>query len=595
MNIEKQDPITQKVSGSSPEKNRLEGKEPGARDNEEVKSSDLNRKKKSVTSQREQEFKILQIKHKHKSELDALKKALRQKDEEIENLKKWIATQEEQNLAYKNETERQKKFLKDSELEFEKRLNQLKTNLENIHLQELKEKVNRARKEEQQAARRNVEELQEKIETAKRAQKNQKKDNEGEYQVTLLQLKVDELQTQIKELQTQIKELKHSKAGDEEANEALRRMNESLMEKVSSSNKKVEDVEGSMEQVVSSKMEFVERTTAEIGRLHQELTISRKELTRVRSELVSSQRQVAAQAIQIAKISMSTSGEHLSHEKKNTRAGKKKLVPDPIKIDKRSSRPRVRSVTSPRSKLEKKNQRNGRKSPRSEQISTEKKQQRNRIKSAKLEQLGYEKKQQSAERKHFGSENLSNAKLDMKKLRTSRKSPCSPRSPRMKQPIRRRSTGMSYTSLENQLRAQNADHLLRGKWVKNENKIPKTPPKTEHISVKNNQNRAIRSKTNSNSENTKRKQVRRRASQPKTKISDAKLPLLKPLQSAEGKYSKRSGIHGYEINTSEEPRPFGISRAVRSKSTENHNWRIQCQSIQFHPTELEKRRRSSRK
>jgi len=594
MNIEKQDPIRQKVSVSSPEKNGLESKEKGARDSEEVKSSDPNMKKKSVTSKREQEFKMLQIKHKHKGEMDALNKAMRQKDEEIENLKQWITTQEEQNLAYKKETERQKKFLKDSELEFEKRLNQLKTNLENIHLQELKEKVTRVRKEEQQAARQNVEELQEKIEKAKREQKKQKRANEGDYQVTLLQLKVEEQQKQIKELQTQIKELKRSKVSDEEAKEELRRMNESLMEKVSTSNKKVEDVEGSMEQVVSSKMEFVERTTAEIARLHQELSISHMELARVKSELLSSQRQVAAQTIQIAKMSASPSGEHLSHEKKNTRVGKKTSVPDPIKIDKRSSR--GRSVTSPRSKTEKKNQRIGIKSQRPDQISLEKKQQRSGMKPPKSEQLGYEKKQQSSGRKRFVSE--SNTKLDKKKLRSSRRSPCSPRKKQQseaKRMMRRRSTGMEYSSLEKQLKAQNAEHLLQNKWARSVKKLPKTPPRTEHISVKNSQNSAMRTKTVSNPEHIKRKQLRRRASQAKTRNSESKSWLMKPQQSSEVKHSKRSTIHGYETSSREEPRPFGISRADRSSSVENHNRRNQTQSIQFNPIDMEKRRRSSRK
>jgi len=593
MNIEKQDPITQKASVSSPEKNGSESKERGARNSEEVKSSDPNMKKNSVTSKREQKFEMLQIKHKHKSEMDALNKALRQKDEEIENLKQYITTQEEQNLGYKKESERQKKFLKDSELEFEKRLNQLKTNLENIHLQELKEKVTRVRKEEQQAARRNVEELQEKIENAKREQKNQKRANEGEYQVTLLQLKVEEQQTQIKELQAQNKELQRSKVRDEEEKEVLRRMNESLMEKVSTSNKKVEEVEGSMEQVVSSKMEFVERTTAEIARLHQELSISQMELARVKSELVSSQRQVAAQTKQIAKMYTSPSGEHPSYEKKNTRAGKKTLVPDPIKIDKRS---RARSVVSPRSKTDKKNQRNGRKSPMSDQISMEKKQQRTVIKPPKLEQLGYEKKQQSSGRKRFGSEN--NAKLDKKKLRSSRRSPCSPRmksQSEAKRMTRRRSTGMVYASLENQLRAQNAEHLLQNKWTRSEKKPPKTPPRTEHISMKNSQNTAMRSKSVSNTEHVKKKQLRRRASQPKTKTSESKPWHLNPQQSLEVKHSKRSTINGYETTTREEPRPFGISRAVRSSSVENHRRRNQTQSIQLHPIDMEKRRRSSRK
>jgi len=573
MNIEKQNPTPQKVSVSSPEENGLESKERGARDSEEVKSSDPNMKK-SVTSKREQEFKMLQIKHKHKGEMDALNKAIRQKDEEIENLKQWITTQEEQNSVWKKETERQKKILKDSELEFEKRLNQLKTNLENIHLQELKEKVTRVRKEEQQAARRNVEELQEKIDIAKREQKNQKRASEGDYQVTLLQLKVEEQQTQIKELQTEIKELKRNKISDEEAKEALRRMNESLMEKVSTSNKKVEDV-------VSSKMEFVEMTTAEIARLHQEISIKNKELARFKSELLSSQRLVAAQTIQIAKMSTSPSGEHLSHEKKNIRAGKKTSV--------------LRSVTSPRSKTEKKNQRNGMKLPRPDQISLEKKQ-RSGMKPPKSDQLGYEKKKQSSGRKRFGSEN--NAKLHKKKLRSSRRSPGSPK---MKQPneakrmMRRRSTGMVYSSLENQLKAQNAEHLLQNNRTRNEKKLPKTPPRTEHISVKNSQNCAMRSKTVSNPEHIKRKQLRRRASQPKTKHSESKPWLLKPQYSSEVKHSKRSTISGYETSTREEPRPFGISRAVRSSSVENHYRRNQTQSIHINPIETEKRRRSSRK
>merc|ERR550534_124085 len=246
-------------------------------------------------------------------------------------------------------------------------------------------------------------------------------------------------------------------------------------------------------------------------------------------------------------------------------------------------------------KSEKKNQRNGMKSPRSDQVSLEKKQQRSGMKLPKSEQLGYEKKQQSSGRKRFGSEN--SARLDKKKLRSSKRLPGSPR---MKQPgegkltMRRRSTGMVYTSLESQLRSQQAEHLLHDNWSKSQKKPPKTPPRTEHVSVKNNQTNSKRSKTVSNSENIKRRQLRRRASQPKTKISESKPWLLKSQQSSEFKHSKRSAMNGYETSTREEPRPFGISRAVRSSSVENHYRRNQTQSIQ-HPIEMEKRRRSSRK
>jgi len=543
---------------------------------DEAGSQDPNVLKKYAAQQREQEFKTLQLKHRHKCEMDALKKVVRQKDEEIENLKQQFTTQEEQNAAYREEIEKQSKILKDNESKFEKRLNQLKTNLEKIHLQELEDKVTRVRKEEQSTAKLQIEELKEQIDVAKRIQKNGRK-NEEDYQVTLLQL-------QVKDLQSQITELKRTQSGEQGAKETLLKKNKELMEEVNTSTKKMKDVDGTMKQLVLSKMQFVEKSTAEIARLHQELSIARSELEQVKSELAASKQQVAAQAAQVLRMSASPRTNILTSEKKTSKGGRRSSIPELGTFERKSSR--ARSFTSPKSEippLERKSSRNGIKSQRSQQPV---KKQRVGMKSSRSDQSPFEKKQQRAARKSIGSEDIL---FDKKQPRALRKSQWSEKFQRTEQPLekkeqrgRRKSTGSPYITLDKQLktRSPNTENLQP---VKKSHKTEKKLPRTQHISVKKQRRNGVKNGMRSKSPKTEhidKKHLRRRSSVPKSKTFEPKVKLTK---------TKSVGT--------DEHKSFAISRDGSSLSRKKRSKsfrRAKSRSLLINPKEQEKRRRGSR-
>jgi len=582
MEEEKQLVIRRTFSVSLPNSLEQESKKREGDNSNKGKYIDPNIVKKHAAIQREQEFKTLQLKHKHKCELDAFSKLLRQKDEEIENLKKQLSTQEEQNLAYRDELEKQSKVWKDNELEFENRLTQLKTNLENIHLQELEEKVTRVRKEEQSAAKMQIEDLKDQIEVTKRKQKNERIRNEEDYQVTLLQL-------QVKDLQTQISELKKTESGEKGAKENLIKMNKALMEKVNSNTKKMKDVDGTMKQVVKSKMQFVEKSTAEIARLHQELSVSRSELKRVKSELVSAQHQASVQAAQALRISIPRAK---SFEKKSSTSGRRSPIADPAAHQKKISR--TRSSTSPRSEhptLEKKSSRSGMKASRSEQL--QKKQVKAGMKTAKSDQLKHQKDRRTS----IGSVDTW---FEKKQSRAARKIPWSPKFLRTEKlpdynekRVRRKSTGSALVQSGKQpkVRNQNSGHRLS---EKNISKSDKKIPRTEHVSIKKQRKNGTRSKS-PKTEHIDKKHLRKRSSVEKTTTFDQPRKLQKA-RSIELKQNKDPPPSGYQQTVTDELMPFAISRSFRSSSEKRSKSfrRNKSHSLLPRMKEREKRRRSSR-